>query len=240
MLLNYVLVEILKLRRSLALLLCLAAPACVAILVTVMALDRETPVPLGTIGIQAAALWAFAMMPLSITALSVLMAQMEHGPRSWDHILTLPGARPRVYLAKALVMLGLLAAMQALLFALLNLAVPLIASLHAVTGEFDAAALGGTLARMGVAAMLVCMLQLWVALRFRSFVPPLILGIGGTFAAIAATSARQGAFFPWLMSVNMLATDERSQLIAITLGGAGGLAALAAMLVHLSRREAAG
>jgi ABC-2 type transport system permease protein len=239
MLHRYILAEILKLRRSLALLLCLAAPACVAILVTVMALDRETPVPLDTIGINAAALWAFAMMPLSITALSVLMAQMEHGPRSWDHILTLPGARPRVYLAKALVMLGLLAAMQLLLFVLLNLAVPLIASLHAVKGSFDPAALGGTLARTGGAAVLVCMLQLWVALRFRSFVPPLILGIAGTFAAIAATGARQGAFFPWLMSVNMLAADERSQLIAITLGGAGGLVALAAMLVHLSRREAA-
>lgn len=240
MLHRYLLVEILKLRRSLALLLCLAAPACVVILVTVIALDREGPVPLNGIGINAAALWAFAMMPLSITALSVLMAQMEHGVRSWDHVLTLPGARPRIYLAKALVMLGLLAAMQMLLFLLLNLAVPLIASLHAVTGTFDPWAVGGTLARMGVAAMLVCMLQLWVALRFRSFVPPLILGIGGTFAAIAATGARQGAFFPWLMSVNMLATDERSQMIAIALGGAGGLVALAAMLIHLSRREPAG
>ena len=238
MLYRYVLVEILKLRRSLALMLCLAAPACVAILVTIMALDKEGPVSLNTIGINASALWAFAMMPLSITALSVLMAQMEHAPRSWDHVLTLPGARPRIFLAKALVMVGLLAAMQVLLFLLLSGAAPLIASLHTVTGTFDPLVLGWTLARMGVAAMLVCMLQLWVALRFRSFVPPLILGIAGTFAAIAATGARQGAYFPWLMSVNMLAADEHAQMIAITLGGGGGLVALAAMLVHLSRREA--
>jgi ABC-2 type transport system permease protein len=80
---------------------------------------------------------------------------------------------------------------------------------------------------------------LWVALRFRSFVPPLVLGIAGTFAAIAATGSRQGVFFPWLMSTNVLAADPQTQALAIALGGLGGLAALAAMLVHLGRREAA-
>jgi ABC-2 type transport system permease protein len=239
MLHNYVVAELLKLRRSLALLLCVAAPTCVVVLVTIIALDREGPVPLSMIGMNASALWAFAMMPLAITALSVLMAQMEHGPRTWDHVLTLPGARPRAYLAKALVMLGMVAAMQMLLFVLILIAAPLIASLREVKGTLDSGALGATLAKMFIAAALVCVLQLWVALRFRSFVPPLVVGIAGTFAAIAATSARQGVYFPWLMSVNVLATDVEKQQLAITLGGVGGLVALAAMLVHMSRREAA-
>lgn len=238
MLHRYLVTELLKLRRSLVLLLCLAAPACVVVLVTVIALDREGPVPLEMIGINASALWAFAMLPLSVTALSVLMAQMEHGQRTWDHLLTMPGARPRVYLAKASVMLGLVALMQLLLFLLILAAAPLITALHEVRGSLDAATLAATLAKMGVAASLVCMLQLWVALRFRSFVPPLVLGIGGTFAAIAATSARQGAYFPWLMSVNVLASEEATRQLAITLGGVGGLIALAAMLIHLSWREA--
>ena len=91
---------------------------------------------------------------------------------------------------------------------------------------------------MVAAAGLVCMLQLWVALRFRSFVPPLVFGIAGTFVAVAATSARQGLYFPWLMAVNVLASEPERQLFAVMLGGLGGLAALSAMLVHLNLREA--
>lgn len=238
MLHRYLAAEILKLRRSLVLLLCLAAPSCVTIIMTLSALDKVGPVPLDMLQVNVAALWAFAMLPLSVTALSVLMAQMEHGPRTWDHVLTLPGARPRVYLAKALVTLALVAAMQALLWILTVAAIPLIATLHPVAGAFDKAELAWTLAKMGGAANLVCVLQLWVALHFRSFVPPLVFGIGGTFVAIAATSAQQGVYFPWLMAVNVLATEPTTGQFAMMLGGAGGLAALAAMLVHLSLREA--
>ena len=238
MLHRYAIAEILKLRRSLALLLCAAAPACVVLMVVVAGLDREVPIPLDRFGLNAAAFWSFAMLPLSVTALSVLMAQMEHGPRSWDHLLTLPGARPRIYLAKGLVVLALVAAMEMLLFLLLVGAAPLVRALHATTGQLDAAALAGTLAKMYAASVLVCTLQLWTALRFKTFVPPLVLGIAGTFAAIAATGARQGAYFPWLMSVNVLAREPATQQLAMTLGGLGGLAMLALMLVHLSRREA--
>jgi lantibiotic transport system permease protein len=238
MLHRYIVAEILKLRRSLALLLCLAAPACVAIINTLMALERERAVQLELVGLGGSALWAFAMLPLTVTALSVLMAQMEHGPRTWDHMLTLPGARPRIYLAKAVIMLALVAAMQALLFVLIVASVPLIESQHAVTGRFDATALAATLAKMGVAAGLLCILQLWVALHFRSFVPPLVFGIAGTFVAVAATSARQGAYFPWLMSVNVLAADPGKQELALMLGGFGGAVALLMMVAHLSWREA--
>lgn len=239
MLMRYIIAEALKLRRSLALLLCLAAPTCVAIMMTLIALEREAPAKLDMMGISAAAMWAFGMLPLAVTALSVLMTQMEHGPRTWDHLLTLPGARPRIYLAKALLMIALIAGMQLLLFLEILIAVPLVESLRSTTGALDAGALAVTLAKMGVAAMLACMIQLWVALRFRSFVPPLVLGIGGTFVAIAATSARQGVYFPWLMSVNVLAANPDEQALAMVLGGFGGLVALFLMLIHLSRHEVA-
>ena len=239
MFLSYFAAELLKLRRSLALMLCLAAPSCVVVLGFLMALHRETPVPMALFALSASALWAFAMLPLTVTALSVLLAQMEHGPRTWDHLLTMPGARPRLFLAKAAVMMLLVAAMTLLLFAGTAASAALLPRLHPVAGAFDAGALAVTLAKMTAAAGLLCMLQLWVALSFRSFVPPLVLGIAGTFVAVAATSAKQGAYFPWLMAVNVLATEPEKPRLAITLGGLGGLVALALMLVHLSRREIA-
>lgn len=238
MLHRYLLAELLKLRRSLALMLCLAAPSCVVALNVLIALDSEKPADLDKFWVSGAAFWAFAMLPLTVTALSVLMAQMEHGPRTWDHLLTMPGARPRVYLAKALVMLALVSAMSALLFVLIVAAAPLVAALHPTTGRVDPALLGAILCKMVAAAALVCLLQLWVALYFRSFVPPLVFGIAGTFVAIAATGARQGAYFPWLMAVHMLSPDPPRQQTALLLGSAGGAVVLVAMLVHLNFREA--
>ena len=236
MLHRYLVTELLKLRRSLALLLCVAAPGCVAILNLLIALQREGPAPLPMFGLSAAALWAFAMLPLTVTALSVLIAQVEHGPWTWDHLLTLPGARPRVYLAKAIVMMGLVAAMSALLLALVVISAPLVGRLHEVEGALGEWALAASFGRMTIAAFLLCMLQLWVALSFRSFVPPLVFGIAGTFVAVVATGAQQGAYFPWLMAVNVLSEDPARPQLAILLGGLGGLAALLMMLAHLSRR----
>jgi lantibiotic transport system permease protein len=237
MLLRYLATEILKLRRSLALLLCLAAPSCVVILSTLMTLDRKGPAMLPMFGMSTAAFWAFAMLPLTLTALSVLLAQMEHAPRAWNYLMTMPRARPHAYLAKALIMLALVAAMSLLLFAEIWIAAGLIAAVKPVSHAFVPGDVAVTIAKMAVAAMLVAMLQLWVALRFRSFVPPLVFGIAGTFVAIAATSAKQGVYFPWLLAVNMLSQPER-QSFALWLGGAGGLVVLLAMLVHLGRREA--
>ena len=239
MLHRYVIAEILKLRRSLALMLCLAAPSCVVILNFLMALERDGPAEMAMFSLGGSALWAFAMLPLTVTALSVLMAQMEHGPRTWDHLLTLPRARPHLFLAKALVMMGLVAAMTIFLLAGIVATAAVLPSLHPVNGgELDVKALALTLARMTAAAGLVCMLQLWVALRFRSFVPPLVFGIAGTFVAVAATSAKQGLYFPWLMAVNVLAAEPERQQLAIEMGGLGGLAVLLFMLVHLNFREA--
>lgn len=239
MLHRYIIAEFLKLRRSLVLLLCLAAPSCVAVLTTLITLRQKRAPDLEMFAMGSPGIWAFAMLPLAITALSVLVAQMEHGPRTWHHLLTLPGARPNAYFAKALAMLALIAGMSVLLWIEMLLSGAVIGALRSdTTGMVDAAALAWLLARMAAATTLVAMLQLWVALRFRSFVPPLVFGIAGTFAAIVATSAEEGIYFPWLMAVNVLTLEPGRQETALLLGGVGGLVVLAAMLVHLSWREA--
>ena len=236
--LRYLTAEILKLRNSLALLLCVSAPIFVMVICVLIGLHGDKPMPLDRYAMTGAAFWAFAMLPMTVTALSVLMAQMEHGPRTWDHLLALPGARPWLFLSKALVMLALVAAMSGWLFALLLAGAKFVGAVHPVVGALDVNELATTLARMGAASVLMCVLQLWVALRFRSFVPPLVLGIVGTFIAVAAASAREGAYFPWLMPLHILSTDLEMQRMALTIGAAGGLGGLLAMLADLSRREA--
>ena len=239
--LNVLIVEAAKLRRSLVLLLCAAAPGCVAALSLMILLERDKPIAWAMHLMGASAVWAYFMLPMTITALTVLVAQLEHGPRAWNYLLALPVARWRIFLAKALVVTGLTAAMSAVLFALLyavGAAAEAIRPGDWLTGDPKPRSTAELLARMFAGSLLVTAIQLWAALRFRSFVPPLVLGIGGTFVAVAATAAKQGAFFPWLIPVNALATDPARGSLAIQLGFFGGLAVFALMLAHLSRREA--
>jgi len=237
-----VLVELLKLRRSLALMLVVAAPSALCLLAFAILLDRDTPLPWPMYADGTAAIWAYFMLPMAATALSVLLAQIEHGPRTWDHLLALPGGRPRLFGAKYAVLLVLVAAMAALMW-IGTLAGGAVADgLRGgalLTGEAPVGALAVRLARMGCAGMLVCLLQLWLALRVRSFVPPLALGIAGTLVGVVAASAKHGIYVPWLLSVNMLSTPERAQ-VALAMGTLGTLVLLPAMLWDLSRRERVG
>ena len=237
MFIRYLTAEVLKLRRSLVLLLVTSAPLLVMIICVLIGLHSDKPVPLDRYAMTGAAFWAFAMLPLTITALSVLMAQMEHGPRTWDHLLALPGARRWLFLAKAVTMMGLVVAMSMWLYALLLIGATFVGSIHAVSGDLDAMVLRDTLAGMAAASLLMCVIQLWTALRFRSFVPPLVLGMLGTFISVAAASAREGAYFPWLMPLHILSTEAAMQRMALMIGAAGGLVALVAMLADLARRE---
>jgi ABC-2 type transport system permease protein len=81
--------------------------------------------------------------------------------------------------------------------------------------------------------------QLWIALRFASFVPALAAGIGGTFFAVVASSAKVGLVLPWQIPINQLASDPDRAALALAIGTVGGLVAFAGMLVHLGRREVA-
>lgn len=233
-------VEIRKLNRSLAALLAIAAPALIAAFTFFNLLRGKAPMPWDMWMTGALSIWAFFMLPMSVTALTALVAHMEHGPRSCDHLRALPVPRWRIYAAKAACVLGLVAAMSAALLGLtwgaVELAVAIKPQLRP-TGAFELAGYARTLAMMFAAALLLVAVQLWTALRFASFVPGLALGIGGTFFAVVATSAKAGVALPWQMPVNMLATEPWRVNAALGLGGGVGAVALALLVVHLSRRE---
>jgi ABC-2 type transport system permease protein len=235
--------ELIKLRRSLALLLCAAAPIMVALLGAMILLDHDGPSDWRSYARTLAGLWAFFMLPMAVTALTVLVAQLEHGPRFWNHLLALPVPRWRLYAAKAATVMLLVAGMSGTLWLLIPLSGWLVEALKPgvqLSGAWDAAGSAALLAKMAAGAVLLVAIQLWVALRFRSFVPPLVIGIGGTFVAVAATRSKLGACFPWLLPANALAAEPGRAAFAIGIGLWGGLALLALMLRAMSRREAPG
>lgn len=233
-------VEIRKLNRSLAALLAIAAPTLIAVFVFFNMLRGKTPMAWEMWMTSAAGIWAFFMLPMSVTALTALVAHMEHGPRSWDHLRALPVDRWKIYSAKAICVLALVAAMSVAVLGLTWGAVELAAAIKPQlrpTGPFELAGYARTLAMMFAAALLLIAVQLWTALRFASFVPGLAVGIGGTFFAVVATSAKQGVVLPWQMPVNMLATEAWRVNTALGLGAGLGAVALVLLVLHLSRRE---
>lgn len=240
--LDVLLIEFLKLRRSLVLLLCIAAPVFVAIICFLLLLDA------GNRGLEwdrflasGSAMWAYFMLPMSVTAITVLVAQVEHGPKAWNFLLSQPVPRWQIFAAKLIVVLILLAAMSVALYGLLYgagfLSQAVLPS-QRLGGSPNFALSAKTLAMMYAGALMMIAIQLWIALRFRSFVPPIIVGIGGTFSAIAASAVQLGVVFPWLIPVNALAANPDRREAAITFGVVGGLCVIALMLWRMSRYEA--
>jgi ABC-2 type transport system permease protein len=233
-------VEAFKLRRSLALLLAAIAPLLIAVFVFFNLLRMDKPAPWGLTLQTSAAIWAFFMLPMSVTALTALVAHTEHGPRAWDYLRALPRPRWHLYAAKAACALAVVAAMSVLLGLLSALAVQLAGwwkPAVAASGSPDFAAYAMLLGRIFLAAWLLVAVQLWIALRYASFVPALATGIGGTFFAVVATSARVGVVLPWQIPVNQLASDPSRARLTLALGCIGGCVAFALMLWRLGRRE---
>jgi ABC-2 type transport system permease protein len=233
-------VEAYKLRRSLALLLAAIAPLLIAVFVFFNVLRMKQPMSWEMALQTSAAIWAFFMLPMSVTALTALVAHTEHGPRSWDHLRALPLPRWHLYAAKAACVLGVVAGMSVLLALLSGLAVqaagwwkPAVAA----TGTADFPGYLLLLGRIFLAAWLLVAVQLWIALRYASFVPALATGIGGTFFAVVATSAKIGVVLPWQIPVNQLASDPDRALLTLGLGCLGGCAVFALMLWRMSQRE---
>ena len=233
-------VELRKLNRSLAAVLAVAAPALIAVFAFFMVLRGTKAQPWDLWMVSAIGIWSYFMLPMSVTALTALVAHMEHGPKSWDHLRSLPLPRWRLYAAKAVMVLAVVAIMSVLTLVLTWGAVTLAATIRpdlAPVGPLEMARYAATMGKVFLASILMVAIQLWIALRFASFVPALVVGIGGTFFSVVATSAKQGVFFPWQMPVNMLATEAWRVNTALGLGCGLGLAVLALATAHLSRRE---
>lgn len=233
-------VETRKLRHSLAALLAIAAPALIAVFMFFNVVQMKGATPWSVWMNNMTGLWGAFMLPLSVTALTALMAQMEHAPKSWDHLRALPVPRWMLYAAKLICTVGLVGAMSAILLVLTLIAIAAavwIKPAVAPSGTLGLALVVTVLLKMYCASLLMTAIQLWLAIRFTSFVPALSVGIAGAFFAIVANAAWQGVFLPWQMPINMLSRVAWRTDVALMLGTGGGAFASVALIAHLSRRE---
>ena len=90
---------------------------------------------------------------------------------------------------------------------------------------------------MDGAALTMTVIQLWLALRFKSFALPLVVGIVGTFLALAIQAAHQGVFLPWLAPAYTFSLTKPSSLAVVIFGYVGGLVLTPFMALHLAQHQ---
>jgi lantibiotic transport system permease protein len=232
--------DLIKLRGSLVLLVMAVPPVMMTVLGVLVIISGNSAGDWPRTALSGTAIWAYFLLPMTATGLTALLAQLEHSTGVWSHILATGTPRWQIFLSKGLIAFALMGATSLLvglaIFASGHLG-GMLAPAEALEGLPPYGDVFSILSKMWVASLLVTALQLAIALRFSSFALPVSVGIGGTFVAVAATSSRWGLIFPWLMPVNVLASEPDRASLAIAIGGIGGLITLAAMTVWLSRKD---
>jgi hypothetical protein len=233
--------EAIKLHRSYALLLVGTTPVAVAVILAILLVNRREPLSWDAVNWTGALMWGFFMLPMSITALTVLMAQIEHGCRGWGHAMVYPAAKWWTYAAKAALCIGLVWLMTAFAIALVHLtaaAVEIMRRGQQFIGAFSLILPLKTVVALAGASMLATMIQLWLALQFRHIMPGLILGVSGTFATVIAYRSHYALLLPWAAPANAVNFEDAGRAgTAFAVGLIGGAVSLALMLAALNRKQ---
>lgn len=118
-------VEVLKLKRTLAVTLTAVVPLVVAVLQFCSMLQRarygihEADDPWGVLSHNMLLIYSLLMLPLFITLQTALLAGLEHNAKAWKRLYALPIPRSAIYFAKQIVTLGLIGLSMAVLVALM-------------------------------------------------------------------------------------------------------------------------
>jgi hypothetical protein len=241
--------ESVKLRATLALWMCLIAPAVVVALYVLQI--GASKIPAGRMGTpdqawmafaqSALVLWAFLMLPLFVTLEAALLAGLEHGDRQWKHLLALPVPRGAHYLAKLLALATLLALAFLALVALIPLGAGILAlakPAFGIAGPPPWAFLLRSAAACYAASLLLVSLHTWLATRWSSFTVAVSIGMGATVMGfLIGQSERYGHWYPWSMPLQVLAGKGQWVSFVVVAGLLGGLCAGLLGLLDFRRRE---
>src|SRR6266576_2792627 len=189
-------IEAMKLRRTLALKVSIIVPLAVIGITLAMNLLRSSgsefvgdhPNGWDTLMLdQTLILWLFVLFPLFVTLEAALLAGVEHRENNWKHLFALSIPRWTIYMAKLIVGFGLVVISSVVLAVGTVAQGWIIATFRPDLGlslpvPWDLV----FLRNFGFlpAALFMLAVQIWVAIRWRSFTVPMAVGVVGTMFGI--------------------------------------------------------
>lgn len=238
--------EALKLRRTLAVRLTIFSPLVVVSMIFGTYAERHDLAGGENVLIGFAQLvltiWTIIVFPLYTALIAALLASIEHQNETWKHLFALPLERSAVFVSKWAVGIGLLV----LSFCVLAGGVLTTAELlRLMKPGWGSATLPSFIIFRGAllsscAVVLVFSIQMWISLRWRSFLPGVIvavLALALMFVAIPRGMDRFGSFFPWSLPAMAMAPHNSYHLVALWWGLLGGILLGGIACRHLSIRE---
>jgi len=241
--------ETLKMKRTLALWLAIIAPLGMVGLQFIGILQRGEQYVRQfenvwvRFGQEMFVFFGFLMAPLFVTLETALLGGLEHRSDQWKHLYALPLPRWTVYAAKQLAGMALIGLSMAGLVGFSVLAGLALRVLMPDVG-FDVAIPWDLFLKYGVtvylASWLIISLHTWVAMRWRSFVVAMAVGILMTVSGMIVVSSDWGAFYPWALPgllANTFNKGEPTLMKELTVSVVGGIVVALLGCWEVTRRD---
>lgn len=205
--------ETLKLKRTLALWLVVAAPLAVVLL---FFLNYARPAGAYLIPSWANTwmwmtqntliMWSLVMLPLFVALETALLGGLEHNNGGWKHLFALAIPRWAVYSAKLVVGISLIGLGMLSLFGWIYLAGIGINMVNPGIGfeqDFPFLNVLGLIAATYFASWFIIAIHIWIAMRWRSFVVAMGFGIVAVFITLLVSQTSLWRLFPWALPGNV-------------------------------------
>ncbi|HEX4807661.1 MAG TPA: ABC transporter permease [Bryobacteraceae bacterium] len=233
--------EMLKLRRTLALWASILVPFLLVAMTTALNLSRNIGGRFDPGAPPAVSqweslmldlvlfLWCLIGLPLFVSLETALLAGLEHRENTWKHLFALPIQRWTIYVAKLLVGSGLVCISSVVLAIGIGLEGLILLKLRpdlGLTWPIPWKLIFLRSFSFTPAVLLMLAVQTWVAVRWRSFVVAMSLGIGGTITGLIFSRSLRivlsvsphsaqvylASFFPWSLPYAII-WNERAALL---------------------------
>lgn len=237
------LIELLKIKRSLVIVMTLVCPVAIVALMFLMTLRAWDPPEMSGADMarfwsDVMGAWAVFMLPLYVALTTSLINGNEHRNQTWRLMLSLPIGVETLYIAKGLVAVALMVCAHIVLLVSIVLALWGLGLFgYTLDGAFDLRS-SRVLWAAPVAALPMLAIQHGLSWHFRTLVLPLSVASIATFVGMWLAGTKLWLWVPWSYpSVSTTARTVEAQVLAVWLSPvmAGALLYLGMRL--LRRRE---
>ncbi len=213
-------IELLKTKRSLALLMMFLSPLMVVLINFLLALKSGNS-HINQKGWESFwlgnfALWAYFMLPLYVALITALLNGIEHNANGWRYMASMPIKNSDLFLAKFLLALIYLIGATLVLVSGVVLSIVVLSLFGFDGGNMLSLIILKKIPYIIIASLAILTIQHMVSWRWKNIVVPLGLGVLATMSIVQFGSSKYWLYNPWTyMLVSSNGSDMSNQNFAL-------------------------